>query len=401
MKKISILFNLVFLFVIFISCEQQDDINSSKSVDSKISVNKNSQIDLEPTILTQDEIENVSCADPVEIDFIAGQHIKIGKIIVSNDETNLYVTYDLVETNWWLEETHLYVGGYNNIPFTGDGNPKIGHFPYHEEHFNTQSHTFTIPLGSIDADADGCFEIIAHAAVVQKENDEIISSETAFGFGEEEFPGNRWGWYFNYCEEECSDDNVDNDGDENDDENEDGSSDENGDSSGDDSEFDICLDAFAFNTSDNNVPICFLDDGFDQWGWTNLIIYDGNINYQEGYSYKLSLYASAFQCATENSIEIGYIDIYVHGGDGRFYADIKYVLTNNDYKIKEVNLYIGEAIYPLDSEHNDTVSPSEYTYSVDNLNVTTYLFEDKEWPIDAYIIPYAKICPVEVMPIDN
>jgi len=82
-------------------------------------------------------------------------------------------------------------------------------------------------------------------------------------------------------------------------------------------------------------------------------------------------------------------------------ADIKYVLTDDNYRIKEINLYIGSNKYPKDSEGNDTVSPSEYTYSVDNLNVTTYLFTDKEWPINTYIIPYAKICPVEVMPIDN
>ena len=373
MKKISILFNLVFLFVIFISCEQQDDINSSKSVDSKISVDKNSQIALDPTILTKDQIDDVSCSDPVEFVFLAGQHIDVGKIIVSNDETNLYVTYDLQKGNWWLVETHLYVGTYKDIPFTGGGNPKIGHFPYHGDHGSTQSYTFTIPLSELD----DCFEIIAHAEVVQKENDKIISSETAFGFYKDNvFPGNRWGWYIDYCQQECVDDDE---------------SDEEED----------CIDAFAHNTQSPNDSFCFFDDGFEQWGWTNKFAYNNEIDYVAGYSYKLIFYASSFQCDIVNNIEVGYIDIYVQGGDGQLDADIKYVLTDDNYRIKEINLYIGSNKYPKDSEDNDTVSPSEYTYSVDNLNVTSYEFTDKEWPIDTYIIPYAKICPVEVMPIDN
>ena len=74
-------------------------------------------------------------------------------------------------------------------------------------------------------------------------------------------------------------------------------------------------------------------------------------------------------------------------------ANIDYVITDANYKLSEINLYIGSEKYPLNALGNKTVLPAEYTYSEYNLNTTSYTFEEVTWPIDAYIIPYAYVCP--------
>jgi hypothetical protein len=165
-KNISIVISLFLLFLIFTSCEQEEQINSLKSVESEIIVDKNAQTTLEPTALTKDEIAENSCGDPKETILYAGQHIEVGKMFISNDEEYLFVTYDVNDTKWWLKETHLYVGDIEKAPFVSSGNPKIGHFPYHGDHDLLKEFTFTLPLGDLVV----CFYIISHAVVVLSEN---------------------------------------------------------------------------------------------------------------------------------------------------------------------------------------------------------------------------------------
>jgi len=362
MKKISILFSIA-LFLSVFSCEQEDKLSSQKSVDSNIIIDQNSKIDLVQTTLTKEQIENGSCGNSKTVAFLAGQHIDVGDIIISNDDNNLYITYDLEGGNWWLKETHLFVGNYDAIPFNGGGNPKIGHFPYHGDHGQTQNYVFTIPLDKLE----DCFEIIAHAEVVQIEGGQTIGSETAFGIGDGEFPGSRWGWYISHCEQEC----------------------------------DACMDGFAFNLADTAKSTCFIDDGFNQWGWTNEFVYSELKNYQlnNTSNYQIPIYANAQVCDYTKSMEIGYLEINVHGGDGKFYANIKYEITNRDYKITEVNLNIDSEKYPKDGDGKDTVIPAYYTYSIDDLNGFSHSIDDIVWPtsIDeiAFIIAHVTVCKIE------
>ena len=400
MKKISILFYLVLSFFTYLSCEQQDEINSVNSTDLQISIDKNSQINLVPTTFTKEQIESNSCGEIVTTTLFAGQHINAGTVTISNDETNLYVTYS-VTGNWWLSETHLYVGSVNNLPLNGGGNPKIGHFPYHGNHELVKTYPFTIPLDQLE----DCFIVSAHAVVIKKENGEVTGSETAFADGNNEFPGNRWGWYIDYCQEDCTDDNDDdNDDDDNDDDDDDNDDDDDGgndDNSDDESE--ACLDAFAFNESDSTCFTYINSDSNTIAGWSNSFNFDGQMDKQ----YILPLFAKVDNCSNDpnkdSNIYIGDVEIYLFSngvGDGKvLYSTVKYVIKNDDYELSDVYLYLDDYVNP------NNFDPSKGDYNYDNSNSywnsSTSSFENMPWPqgdynvSDTYIIPDALVCRVK------
>jgi hypothetical protein len=387
----------------YISCEQQFEMDSSKSIDPKISVDQKSQITLEPTTFTKEEIENTACGEIKITTLFAGQHIDVGEISISNDANNLFVVYN-VKGNWSLKETHLYVGNEGNLPLGGGGNPKIGHFPYHGDHDLTQSYTFTVPLDQLEK----CFVISAHAVVVKEENGDITSSETAFGFGENEFDdGSRWGWYFEYCLQECDDDDDENDdsNDENDDDNDD--DDGNNDDGNDDGDNNVedCINAFAYNTSISERSYCstYTDNvNMTNAGWSN----EFNFSTQQNAHYMLPLYANVDNCDLEpasvpGAFVIGYVDIYIFSeglGDGaQFFTSVKYVIEDNTYEITDANLYLKNTKFPNDLDP----SGGEYNYNLSSSswNSSENTFENLPWPgtynnWDAYFIPQVVVCNV-------
>ncbi len=163
---------------------------------------------------------------------MAGQHHNAGTVSVTKDAENLLVTYetntDTSSTkNWTIKATHLYVGACDAIPTTKAGNPKIGRFPYKQDHdAGTTSYTYTIPLDTLD----DCFCVAAHAVVdcsietttttptpinpgtgskpgkgkdkdkdSNKDNsDDSCGEETAWAEGQG-FPGNSWAMFLEIC----------------------------------------------------------------------------------------------------------------------------------------------------------------------------------------------------------
>ena len=130
-------------------------------------------------------------AAELDTDLLAGQHILSGIVNVTVVDDNVQVTYS-TDADWVITETHLYIGDFNGIPTTGNGNPKIGHFPYKGTHnANTVDVTYVGP-----SLAEGeCTYIAAHAVVV---NTTTGQEETAWGDG---IPigGNSWAMTFEYC----------------------------------------------------------------------------------------------------------------------------------------------------------------------------------------------------------
>jgi len=374
MKKISILFYLVLVLLTFMSCEEQDGINPQKSTESQIAIDVNSIVHLTPTTSTKEQIEDDMCGDVKTTVLFAGQHKEVGELTISNDSFNLFITYT-VTGNWWLKETHLFVGLEANLPLNGSGNPKIGHFPYHGEHNLTQSYTFTIPLNQLEE----CYVVSAHAVVVKKENGNITSSETAFGFGEKEFPGNRWGWYFEYCNQTCEEDD-------------------------DDDESETCLNAFATNTTKPERSYCFNytdNNQKEHIGWSN----EFNFYLQQDKHHTLPLYAKVEKCDTgftdNDIVKVGYADVYLFHegiGDGmQLFTTVKYVLTNDLYELTEVNLNLNNTKYPIDLDPNH--GAYNYNKTSNNWNSNTNSFEKLPWPgiyndWDTYFIINAKVCRV-------
>jgi hypothetical protein len=135
----------------------------------------------------------------------AGQTQDVGSLTVSNDETNIYVTYTLDAPDTYFGTLHLWVGNdLLNLPKTPNGTPIPGQFPYQYTPPNTTttSYTFIIPLNdlAIQDITRACpltLNVVAHAEVKGAVN------ETAFG-GDQPVnvlsPG-RWWYYalYNLC----------------------------------------------------------------------------------------------------------------------------------------------------------------------------------------------------------
>lgn len=417
-KKFSIVISLAFLLFAFNSCEQEDQISYINSVEPSISIDKNTSEHLQSGSVTKEEVEDESCEDPVETQIMAGQHIEVGNLFISNSETELFVTYDLSGTEWWLKETHLFAGNLNDAPFTNSGNPQIGKFPYHGPDELTQKYTYVISLDSISEP----ISIIAHAVVVQKQDGQVTANETAFGVGSREFEGNRWGWIIDYELQECDEENQENsedgedgeggENDENDENDEDddsetseeeaeeitqdtGNEGETVDTVTDQNNENGCMDAYAYSGPDSSV--CLSRD-FDQWGWTNKVGPNDQHYVPGGETYTYPLYASAFDCAIDNSILVGEVKVTVSGGDSVLYGSITVNLTKQELSITEIDIYAGETAYPLDTSGNPTIAFDEFDVSLNNLNEKSYSVNWIDWFDETNFIIHVKVCPEEILP---
>ena len=400
-KKFSIVISLAVLFSIFYSCEQEDQINSFKSDEHSISVDKNSNLQLQFRSLSNEEVMEKSCGDPIQKDLLAGQTIGVGEVLISNSETHLFVTYNLTG-NWWLSESHLFAGNIEDASFTKSGNPQIGKFPYHGQHDLTQHYTFTIPL----EDLDDPISIIAHAVVVKRENGQITETETAFGEGITEFIGNRWGWIISYKLQSCDNEDDDGSGDDEegeDEEDNDGSEDEEegeedegeGEEDFVENDYDGCMDAFAY--ANDQSSLCFLND-FDSWGWTNEVGFnDEYYNPGDGFTYTYPLYASAYECAVDNSILIGEVSIKVYGGDAFLNADINISLSKEELSITDVDIFVDETPYPLDDFGNPTIVFDKFNISLEGMNEKKFDAVGLDWFFQTNFIVHVKVCPEEIL----
>lgn len=137
----------------------------------------------------------------VTTELIAGKETPVGTVTVTDDGTYLIITFSLNE-GWQLNETHVDVqDDPKDFPMTKKGNPKVGHFAYHNEtHYlypGTIEYKYVIPL-SADIEV---YYIAAHAVVstliTDEDGNQYWLEETAWGKGEP-FPWNNWAMYFRY-----------------------------------------------------------------------------------------------------------------------------------------------------------------------------------------------------------
>ena len=384
-KKISIVISLAFLLFTLNSCEQEDQISSFKSDEHSILVDKNATLPLQTRSVTNEEVQEKSCGNTIEATLYAGQHIEVGKISITNSETKLFVTYDVTGSNWWLSETHLFAGDINEAPFTKSGNPQIGQFPYHGTDELTQRYTHWVSLDHIDEP----ISIIAHAVVVQKQNGQTTATETAFGEGSKEFPGNRWGWIIDYKLQDCHDDEE-----EGADQEVSFAEDIANSSNLDQTDNNGCMGAYAYSSPENSI--CLLKD-FDHWGWTNWVIPNDRHYIPGGVTYTYPLYASAFECATDNSILIGEVNINVSGGDSVLYASVSVSLSKQELSITELHIYAGETIYPLNDTGKPTIAFDTFDLSLNSMNEKTYTVNWLDWFDETNFIVHVKVCPEEIL----
>ena len=335
MKKINLLGYLsMALILLFTSCDQQGEMEILESSNSSIQIDKSKQIILQPTTLTKSEISEASCGESKVVTLTAGQHIDVGTITVSNDETNLYVIYETTG-NWVITETHLYVGPEAGIPLNNSGNPRIGHFPYH----GVDDEPFTIPLADLGDD----FVIVAHAVVDKVINGQTVQSETAFGCGEFTFPGNRWGCYFDYEKQECEEEE--------------------------------CIIVFGRKEGGNQTECLNSSLGWSSWFFYYYI--DEQTNGWRGYS-QINLYANVLDnCDLTNAIEVGRIEVRTVSGGLSF----TYVL-NEGYSLDEISLYVGDHVF---NSNNDTL------YNIDSEN-SVFVSWANDPSSQVFVTALAKVC---------
>jgi hypothetical protein len=132
-----------------------------------------------------------SQVEPQVVPLIAGQHIDVGTVTVTNTETEILVTYQ-TSGDWMIKETHLDVElTYSGLDTNKKGNPIPGKFTYKTNHKNPVAEvSFTIENFGWSVDSE--LYIAAHAVVTSSQG-----TETAWGDGLD-FPGRNWATYLNY-----------------------------------------------------------------------------------------------------------------------------------------------------------------------------------------------------------
>lgn len=151
---------------------------------------------------------------PRVVDLIAGQHLPVGTVTVTNDSDSICVTYALdgwaVDDGWLIYEIHLAIGAeLADIPQTRGNrwgtNPIPGRFPY-AEHFyrGVEEYTLCVPLEELGVEMDDVVYIAAHAVVMIV--DGHYQEETAWGQGDRFNIRGNWGMYLRYriCELETA-----------------------------------------------------------------------------------------------------------------------------------------------------------------------------------------------------
>lgn len=97
----------------------------------------------------------------------AGQSIPVGFVDVTNDDTNIYVKYQLEAPGWLIVETHVQVGEVlTDFHLNKGGNPQVGHFDYSINHDpGVVTWTEIVPLSDGPWSVNDKLMIATHAVI--------------------------------------------------------------------------------------------------------------------------------------------------------------------------------------------------------------------------------------------
>ncbi len=141
----------------------------------------------------------------IDTELIAGQDTEVGSVRIQRMSNSIVrFTYYVTEDEWVLEETHLAVAeSFDAIPQNKKGSPKIGRFPYNDDHdsctwYNNHVVRYIIDLSSDFPDLynpdtgryEGTLYIAAHAVVINPAGDDETAWADTYG---QFFPGDTSG----------------------------------------------------------------------------------------------------------------------------------------------------------------------------------------------------------------
>jgi len=150
-----------------------------------------------------------------------------------------------------------------------------------------------------------------------------------------------------------------------------------------DAEKDGCETGFAICAPE--ISTCFLDEGFNRWGWTigPVASWNGDHTY--------SIYAGAGQCDMSKGELAGKVILNYYNG----VAQVDFI-AEDGYVFKETHLYIGNGQFPMQRRGNrevPTVAPGQYPYkhgNLDNVVMDSYTVEGLSG--DVYLIAHSVVC---------
>lgn len=112
----------------------------------------------------------------------------------------------------------------------------------------------------------------------------------------------------------------------------------------------VCETAFARTNDGSN---CFLDNGFNRWGWSIGPLAEGTEGTYE-------IYAGAGQCDISKGTLVGTVDVSYVGGNVTVTYNIDEAFT-----VSETHTYAGNAMFPVDKKGKPTVAPGQFTIQED------------------------------------
>ena len=208
MKKTAIIFLFLLPLMIFLGCQDENDLFRQEMNDQL--GDQLTMSDANSRLIDPDAVEIVYCGDPVIVSLVAGRKKLFvgGSLQVGNDaDGNLFLVFT-PEEGWAFSEIQLYVGDEDGIPTTGvagrgKNNPKFGKFTDTECFDPTvinESYTFMIPVEEIVyEETDVSIVIVAHAIIEQMVGDELERKSLLADWDESyAFTGPRWGGGFLY-----------------------------------------------------------------------------------------------------------------------------------------------------------------------------------------------------------
>lgn len=125
---------------------------------------------------------------------MAGNYVDVGNVNIYCDDENVFIEYETTD-EWFIKNTHLYVGDLELIPINKSQIPNPLRFPIHSVcPKQSQSEIYMISKSSLPND----FAVAAHAEVKREVNGMETKTETAWCEGDR-FSSDSWGMYVSVC----------------------------------------------------------------------------------------------------------------------------------------------------------------------------------------------------------
>ena len=139
----------------------------------------------------------------------------------------------------------------------------------------------------------------------------------------------------------------------------------------------------GFAICEKNISTCFIEDGFNRWGWTIGPVSPGK--------HVFPIYTGAGQCDTSKGSFSAKVRLNYEDG----VATVLFI-ANDGNAFEETHLYIGNDPYPMQvkgKKVTPTVAPGQYPYQHGNLdNATRDTYSVDGLSGDIYIIAHAVVC---------